>query len=483
MLDKQQREAVIACEDAQLVLAAAGSGKTMSLLAKIKYIVCKLHILPSRVLVISFTKKTVAELKERCEIDDISIRTFHSLGLNILKNAGIKKRPIDDLEKQNFLRASIGRCDPKYRSITGGDKTELLRLVQTFLSLHKESRINIRQLEKVFMSNADESFRKRAGLFLELYRSVRDDYDSYLGQTNQLDFADMINLASDLVRNSPRNLVNFEYILLDEVQDLSRSRQRLICEILRRNPSCRLFAVGDDWQSIYRFAGSDLELIRNFEKLFERRTRQSFIETTHRFGKPTTKLSSSFVQQNRLQICKKVRTSKRSKTPINIVFSEESDSDAAAVERVIESLGAEYLKGKTVQIISRYNSDIARLMSPNFKIKQKANQNYEIIWRDKLHFEFCSMHKSKGITRDIVIVLNMSSRKNGMPASRPTDPLIEALLAPAEKFAFAEERRLFYVAITRAREQTFLVADAKKPSLFILEMNEELAELYDKSPR
>jgi DNA helicase-4 len=88
------------------------------------------------------------------------------------------------------------------------------------------------------------------------------------------------------------------------------------------------------------------------------------------------------------------------------------------------------------------------------------------------------MHKSKGITRDIVIVLNMTSRANGMPATKPSDPLLELLLAPMEDFAFAEERRLFYVALTRAREQTFLIADAKHPSPFVLELNDELRDIY-----
>jgi DNA helicase-4 len=257
---------------------------------------------------------------------------------------------------------------------------------------------------------------------------------------------------------------------------LSQNRQRLIRAILDQNPDCRLFAVGDDWQSIYRFAGSDLRLIREFEQVFNRHVRRSFIETTHRFGRPTTYISSDFIQRNRLQTKKRVRPSSRSPTPIKIFFGNERDNDVATLERIIAHCGEDFLAGKKVQIISRYNSDIRRLESPDIEITPKGNDIYDISWRDKLHFEFCSMHKSKGITRDIVIVLNMSSSANGMPATRPLDPLIDALLAPEEEFAYAEERRLFYVAITRAREQTFLIADRKHPSPFILEINEELSE-------
>jgi DNA helicase-4 len=249
---------------------------------------------------------------------------------------------------------------------------------------------------------------------------------------------------------------------------------------LDNSAGCRLFAVGDDWQSIYRFAGSDLDLIHNFETFFNRKTKRSLIETTHRFGKPTTKISSDFIEQNRLQVRKNVRTSIHMRTPISVILSEDASSDVGALDRIIEILGVEYLSQKSVQIISRYNHDIERLKSSHINITPLNNQTYDINWRNTLHFEFCSMHKSKGITRDIVIVLNMSSRATGMPATKPLDPLIDVLLAPEEDFAYAEERRLFYVAITRAREQTFLIADAKHPSIFVLEINDELGEIYRK---
>lgn len=90
------------------------------------------------------------------------------------------------------------------------------------------------------------------------------------------------------------------------------------------------------------------------------------------------------------------------------------------------------------------------------------------------------MHKSKGITRDVVVVLNMNSTPYGMPATRENDPLVDSLLAPEEKCAFAEERRLFYVAITRAREATFLISERRHPSPFVLEINNELADLYQR---
>ena len=95
----------------------------------------------------------------------------------------------------------------------------------------------------------------------------------------------------------------------------------------------------------------------------------------------------------------------------------------------------------------------------------------------KLEFEFCSIHKSKGITRDIVVVLNMNDELMGMPAQRESDPLIDMLLSNRESYPFAEERRLFYVALTRARRTTYLIAKEKKPSPFLYEISDELSEM------
>ncbi len=318
--------------------------------------------------------------------------------------------------------------------------------------------------------------------FLQIYASYYLSYEEWLLESRSYDFTDMINNATRNVREISSCAAGYRYILLDEMQDLSRNRQELILEILHKNPGCKLFAVGDDWQSIYRFTGSNLMLVHNFEKFFKLRTRRSLIETTHRFAEPTVKLSSAFVQKNPIQVRKRIRTSKRGATPVEIIFNEAEDgvrgSDIPAFSRAIKHLisihGADALKAKSLQIISRYNHDVARLAgSENIEITDE-----KITWYDQdmtLGFEFCSMHKSKGITRDVVVVLNMNSDLMGMPAQRETDPILNLLLSQEDEYAYAEERRLFYVAITRARERTILLANRKNPSPFLFEICDDLA--------
>ena len=474
-LDRQQIEAVVACEDAQLVLASAGSGKTMSLLAKIEYLNRELHIAPEEILAISFTKKTVDELAERCEIKGVEFRTFHGLGNSILRGSGREfrgRKLITEAETTRFLKTKIS------------DDEELNR-VQTFLSLHKNAQYSCADIVKREMVG-DEKAQERAREFLKRYFAVYFDYEEYLKTEHKYDFADMINRAEQSVRSKPNVARGYKYILLDEVQDLSRNRCLLVRAILHKNPGCKLFAVGDDWQSIYRFTGSDLTLIRDFEATFGLKTRRSFIETTHRFGNPTIKISSSFVQKNPTQSHKNVFNLRGKPTPIFTIYNRpelknnDTESLNIILQNIIKEQGYDKVREKELQIISRFNHDISRLKeSPDLKIiKEPETGTAKVYWRSRaspneiIKLEFCSIHKSKGITRDIVIVLNMNSSLMGMPARRETDPIIDNLLSHEDDYAFAEERRLFYVAITRAREATYLIANIEKPSPFVLEISD-----------
>jgi len=351
-----------------------------------------------------------------------------------------------------------------------------LRQLSTFLSLYKNGMRRLEMLRsRVARLPCYE--RLRATRFLDIFERLLQEYEQYLEEGRLYDFADMINDATDLVKSERDCMLGYRYILLDEVQDLSPNRLRLVREVLRKNPQCRLFGVGDDWQSIYRFTGSNLELIDRFSDYFGRHVRRSLIETTHRFGAPTVKLSSVFVQKNPQQAHKRVKGLK-TQTQIKIILSKPSmtnrNSEADGFRRVVADLREIYgeaLLKMQLQIISRFNHDIGFLGdAPEAKI-----DGDKVEWGG-LTFDFCSIHKSKGITRDIVIVLNMNDSLMGMPAQRESDPLIEMLLSDKEPYRYAEERRLFYVALTRARKATYLIAKEKTPSPFLLELSPELAD-------
>ena len=253
--------------------------------------------------------------------------------------------------------------------------------------LHKNNLYDFSEVQKHLKTNEIYSTRRNE-LFLKIYRRLQCGYECYLQQTRQFDFADMINNATQCVKEIDECARGYKYILLDEVQDLSRNRYLLVQAILQKNPGCKLFAVGDDWQSIYRFAGSDLTLIQKFEQFFKLKTRRSFIESTHRFGQPTIKTSCNFIQQNPQQSHKKVHNIQPTKTPIHIILNRDrkinDGQDAESLQIILRTLIAEYgydaISRKSLQVIARYNHDIARIKTEAFTIKaQNDAQIYDIL--------------------------------------------------------------------------------------------------------
>ena len=526
-LDPDQIAAVVACEDAALFLAPAGSGKSASLLAKVNYLVDELGIPPEDVLVIAFTNKVVAELKDRVKDQKIEIRTFHSLGNKIL---GLETKTKNKTQSNPQPRSLISETDTvkffhqtianlkaknktyqenfqKYLEIANpetvfalsSEKTEdpIIALEQLFISvlgLQKSERADLVEFKRRLEQLKSPIKREKALAFYEIYAPVAEAYQKHLQAANLYDFADMLNLSTDFIETLPKNSFNYQYILVDEAQDLSTSKYRLLKALLKKCKKVKLFAVGDDWQSIYRFAGSNLKVLDDFEQIFERETYRGLIELTYRFGEPTAKISNKFIQKNPYQSRKKVVSRVNYKTPIEIKLNFENSAknippDYYGVDQKLTELYHEYgeaLFSKKIQIISRYNRDIFRLVDETeqkFKHAELTNSSesaMELSWKipatgnKKLTIPFCSMHKAKGITRDIVLVINVNSGNHGMPATRGDDPIMATLLTRLDDFSFAEERRLFYVAITRARNKTILFADARSISKFIFEINPKL---------
>ena len=520
-LDPQQIAAVVACEDAELILAPAGSGKTASLLAKLNYLTDQLQIPPEDILVIAFTNKVVAELKDRVKQTDVEIRTFHSLGNKIVKAKLKNYHLIADHEtKQLFHRTIKHLCDTdqdyatKYghylnandindeaaaflnlithsRSNQQSGSNALEALFISILGLQKSERVTLSELKRRLERISNQTSRQKSLDFYHLYAPVATAYASYLQRHKLYDFADMLNLATNIINQMPSDTLNYQYILVDEAQDLSTAKYLLLKAILAKCRKVKLFAVGDDWQSIYRFAGSNLKVLDNFEQIFQRSTYRGLIELTYRFGQPTAKISNKFIQKNPHQSRKKVRPHINHRTPIEIKLNlhkqiRETPQDYETVDQILAQLHQQHgpkLFTKKIQIISRYNRDIYHLVQEktgkykHAKLIQLSESGIEFEWQlsnTKLKIPFCSMHKAKGITRDIIIIINANSGSHGIPATRGNDPVAETLLTELDDYPHAEERRLWYVAITRAKEKTIIISDATRISPFVFEISPKL---------
>lgn len=360
-----------------------------------------------------------------------------------------------------------------------------ITLFGTFITLMKSNNYSIADVIHKNQQTQDSFFKQRNSLFIEIIKPIHERYEKYLAERGEIDFSDMINKASKHIANG-KHKRKFNYVIIDEFQDISIGRYQLVKAIKTSNSSCKLFSVGDDWQSIYRFSGSDIALFKEFEKYFGF-TVKSKIETTYRFHNPLINLSSEFIQKNPNQTKKELKGTSNSKnTNYKIHYSiSENQDDTFAVQNIFNHLLTtdDEIQEKEIFILGRYSFDIDRLKNESRVLRiDKENEiiNYSAKTEDgevkSLSAQFMTVHRAKGLEADIIIILNCNSGKHGFPSEMSDDQVLNLLLSEADQFENGEERRLFYVAMTRAKENVFFVADSSFKSKFIAELEIESGE-------
>lgn len=331
-----------------------------------------------------------------------------------------------------------------------GHVNRFARLLSTFLNLYKSSNMSINELRtKALESNNKE----RARAFVDVFSYILTSYTNYLISAREVDLNDMISRSERYLKQN-ETLVNYRYVLVDEFQDISQSRHRLLSTVLKQNPDCKLFCVGDDWQSIFRFTGSDMTLMKDFEKHFGY-TKLMFLEKTFRFNDKICEFSSRFIMQNPNQIPKKLEAIENiEKQTVKVIISED---EAETVNKILEEINAKSLQTQEIFIIGRYNNQ-----EPEYLRKLQVKYR-------RLQTKFITAHKSKGTEADYVILIGMKSGVYGFPCQIDDDPLLDLVLSKEDNFPNSEERRLFYVAVTRAKKEAYLIANKRSVSQFIVE--------------
>ncbi len=359
-----------------------------------------------------------------------------------LANHGVTLSPIPTEETFAILEQQ-GRIDP------------FTRLVGTFLQHYKGAQLTA---EEVARRAAKGPNRPRAEAFLTVFQPIFERYQESLERLLQIDFHDMIGKATEHVE-SGRYRSPFGYILVDEFQDISPGRARLLKALLDTSKAAQLFAVGDDWQAIFRFAGSDIAVMREFRERFGESERVD-LETTFRCADRIADLATKFVLSNPAQIRKKVASVRRTDGPcVHIGLSGEDSPDLLkGALKTITAARANSGEPPTVLLLGRYRRS------------RPANMAALTRQHPDLRLSYSTAHGSKGLEADYVVVLDLCSGKYGFPAEIADDPLLDLVLAVPEGHPNAEERRLFYVAITRARCGVFLLADGGAPSVFVTEL-------------
>lgn len=339
-----------------------------------------------------------------------------------------------------------------------GSKQEktFIRLTVTFITLLKSRCEDIPSVEKKAKDAKDE---RSLFVIKNIFKPVFSEYERELSERKQIDFTDAILMATKLCEE--KYPVSNDYIIVDEFQDISIDRYKFLQALRGGDKPAKLFCVGDDWQSIYRFSGSDMTLFSQFPKYFGA-TDTRKIETTYRFGEPLVSLSSSFIQKNNAQLRKNIHPFNKS-ARTEILFQ---GYDRAQYVDTIEQVIASIPQGKSVFLLGRYSFDDYYL-SFRYKCIKENNNVYYVIGGRKM--EFLTVHKSKGLEADYVIILQCNKGTFGFPSQISDDPVLQYVLSGADQYPFGEERRLFYVAITRAKEKTIVMYDNRYPSVFVNE--------------
>ena len=355
-----------------------------------------------------------------------------------------------------------------------GSKQEkaFIRLVATFVTLVKSSCKSVKEVLKQ-AKNADDE--RSVFIIKNIFQPVYERYISALSDSNQIDFTDAILQATEICRAS--HPVEYDYIIVDEFQDISVDRYNFLKVLREGNPPAKLYCVGDDWQSIYRFSGSDMALFNQFPEYFGA-TEINKIETTYRFGEPLVSLSSYFIQRNKAQIQKDIHSfNSEMKTELEFYSYDRRDYC-----NMIGQLVASIPSDKSIFLLGRYSFDDYYLSFMYQSIKE-GNRFFYVIGGRKI--EFLTVHKSKGLEADYVILLQCNKDTYGFTSLVSDDPVLNYVLTKSDQFPYGEERRLFYVAITRAKMKTFVLYDKRFPSVFVDEFlhPEKLSEeSYVKHP-
>ena len=375
---------------------------------------------------------------------------------DMLKNEGVSFKEPDF---NTVFDAIYEEAGEKYFS-------EFISLCSTFITLFKSRGDSVDDMDKLDLSGpAGQNFfhKERTRFFLKIIKPILKAYNGYLAEINAIDFSDMINKATELVNNG-FHVHPYKWIIIDEYQDISVSRYKLIKAILEQT-GAKLLCVGDDWQSIYRFAGSDISLFTHFGKYFPN-PRILRIEQTYRNSQQLIDIAWPFIMKNPNQYKKNLRSAKHSDIPLQFICY--LDDPVKGVRHALDEIIRDHGVSSSVLLLgrTRFDAEVLRHTSA-FQLHRSGKVVYKN--SPKTPITFMTVHEAKGLEADNVILLNFRNDTLGFPNKIADDPLLGLVLTDADEYPYAEERRLFYVALTRTKNKAYVLVDDVIPSEFFHE--------------
>lgn len=395
-----------------------------------------------------------------------------------LRKAGIQMMPRSNEEVMEKL---VGAEENRYIR-------RMLALLCRFISNFKTNGYQVQDFDSMYRSTQNV----RTRLFLDIAKDCYLEYERWLREHNAVDFQDMINNSAALLREveEMKQKLDFKYVIVDEYQDISRQRFDLVTE-LSKVTDAKIIAVGDDWQSIYAFSGSDITLFTNFREKMGY-AEQLKIERTYRNSQEVIDIAGNFIQKNTSQIQKSLISGKRIKEPVIIYTYDGSRKKksadrktgadyelACALQKALEQImifnKEEDVKSSEsgILVLGRFGFEGDRLEKSGLFEFDPRTGRITCVKYPFLKIQYMTAHASKGLGYDNVIVINGKNETYGFPSKIEDDPVLSFVVKSDKSMEYAEERRLFYVAMTRTKKRVYFLAPQQNPSEFLLEIKRD----------
>lgn len=497
-LTAKQRQACVINDDNNLVLAGAGSGKTSVMVGRVAYLLKRGLAKPAQILLLAYGKDAAQEmdirLKNTLKRQDIKCATFHSLALAIisqaqgfapkisvfatnseLKKAWLLEQFHERIKTQLHYKNDVvylinGLCVDGKNRFNPQSSFEVLSNSPEFKTVQNQV---LRFFDVVRAASqsptvaphyfADATTQRTFECYFNLVSPLLDAYKKHLATHQELDFDDMIFNATKMLHTG-KFKATWQHILVDEFQDISEPRAQLLKALTDNVADCRLFAVGDDWQSIYRFSGSNHYFITNFHAYFGAGCTVN-LDRTFRFNNKIAEVANNFVMQNPAQLKKELTSHVLQKhNAITLLFEDHKKDVLVSLTQTLRLIDAN--ARASVFILARFG-----FLLPDSAQLALLKKNFS-----HLTLETHTVHSSKGKEADYVILVGLNEGRYGFPAKQPDELFFDAYLPKQDDFAYAEERRLFYVALTRAKKHVYLIAPTSGASEFITEL---ITQQYD----
>lgn len=507
-LDEQQRIACVLNDCDLEIIAGAGTGKTQTLVAKSSYLIEKKGIDSSDILCLSFSNSSVNDLQERL-IHPIETRTIHSLGLSIVGRYE-DKQVFDDDKFYDVFNLYLEDASPKQlfdiqyycenylakpnvkiklNEIESDEEklnflisnTYIRKDLKEFVGLFKGKDYGISDLNK-FKKACEEDlkgskyFYKNMG-FLDIADSVFRYYQGFLSRNNLLDFNDMINKSLKYLDEYGFGR-SYKYIFVDEYQDMSYKNFQLL-NAIKRKTNANLVVVGDDWQSIYGFRDSDLNLFTHFDEYFPD-AKRVYIEKTYRNSQQLINAAGNFIMNRGGKFKKSLKSDLSIERPIKIIYhSPNNEEEYHTIYNLIYNLSQD----NEVLLLGRHaKRDIDEFLFATDLVKKGRSRNYKKI-TDKYetikNVEFRTIHKAKGLEADYAIIIQAEDKWLGFPNKLSPSYFMTFIQDWWKEDKFDEERRLFYVALTRAKKGVYIFTTKNNESEYVLELKKDSGQYLE----